>query len=72
MKNTNRLGPAMSIALEYIRENPGVNTAQVDRARRTARGGHACMYATVGRLIQGGFVTTGPSKSGRGSGLYAV
>lgn len=72
MKNSNRLGPAMSIALAYIRENPGVNTLQVDRARRTARGGHCWMYATVHRLVRNGFVRYGKSASGRGVGLYAV
>lgn len=32
-----RIGPSMRVALDYIRENPGVNTLQVDRARRPAR-----------------------------------
>lgn len=62
----------MRIALDYIIANPGVNTAQVDRARRTARGGHSWMYATVSRLISAGLVKGGPSVSGRGVGLYAV
>lgn len=46
----------MRIALDYIRANPGVCAAQVDRACRTARGGHQWMYRVVHRLIDAGLV----------------
>lgn len=70
-----RIGPSMRIALEHIRENPGVHAAQVDRARRTARGGHSWMYATIGRLLRAGLVRRGPATHVKGCGavgLYAV
>lgn len=57
MTNTTKIGYAQQTALSYIMQNPGVCTAQVDRARRTARGGHKWMYATVGRLIRRNLVT---------------
>jgi hypothetical protein len=63
----------MAVALAYIRENPGVNTLQLDQARRTARNGHQWMYRTVDRLYANGYIDYGPvtSPSGRGVGLYA-
>lgn len=42
---------ASKTALTYIERHPGVCTAEVNRAARTARGGHRFMYATVDRLI---------------------
>lgn len=65
-----RVGPSMRVALQYIEAHPGVCTADVDRAVRTARGGHKWMYATVGRLIKAGLVRSVPDGS-RGR-LYAV
>jgi predicted transcriptional regulator len=67
---TTRIGPAMSIALGYIKQNPGCCTAEVDRARRTARGGHKWMYATVGRLIKARLVRT--ERSGSRVNLFAL
>lgn len=43
-------------ALEYIEGHPGCCIADVDRAVRTARGGHRWMYFTVKRLIRRGLV----------------
>lgn len=72
MKNEKGLrGPGLS-ALAYIRENPGVSIAQVDRARRTARGGHAWMYRTVHRLIDRGLVRASPEGAGNAYFLVAV
>lgn len=60
----------MKIALEYIGSHPGCCTAEVDRAVRTARGGHKWMYATVGRLIKACLVTT--RRNGARADLYAA
>jgi len=46
----------MRVALDYIKHHPGCSIAEVDRACRTARGGHQWMYLTVKRLVSGGFV----------------
>ncbi len=72
MHTTKGLRTAGLTALAHIRRHPGVNTAELDRACRTARGGHAWMYRTVDRLIKRGLVRTGPARSGRGGGLYAT
>jgi predicted transcriptional regulator len=45
-------------AYAYIASHPGCCTAEVDRAVRTARGGHQWMYATVDRLIKARLVRT--------------
>jgi predicted transcriptional regulator len=47
-----RIGPAMEIALSYIRRNPGCCAADVDRSCRTAKNGHRWMYETVKRLAK--------------------
>lgn len=48
----NRIGPSMKVALEYIQLHPGCCAAEVDRAVRTARGGHKWMYDTIKRLVR--------------------
>jgi hypothetical protein len=62
--------------LAYLTAHPGASTADVDRACRTARGGHKWMYALVARMIRAGLVTRGPARteSARGGavGLYAA
>jgi predicted transcriptional regulator len=69
-KTTPRLGPSMTAALDYVYRHPGCCAAEVDRARRTARGGHRWMYATVGRLIKAGMVST--IRNGSRADLYAT
>lgn len=66
MKKTHRttVGPAMRRALAYIALRPGTTAAKVDRACRTARGGHKWMYATIQRLERAGLVTR--TRTGRG------
>jgi hypothetical protein len=63
-------------ALAYLSAHPGASTADMDRACRTARGGHRWMYAVVDRMIRAGLVVRGPARteSARGGavGLYAV
>lgn len=49
------------VVLSYIARNPGCSTADVDRACRTARGGHKWMYATVDRAARAGLVRSGRS-----------
>lgn len=71
MANAKKIGPAMGVALGYIQKHPGCNTAEVDRAVRTAQGGHRWMYATVGRLTQAGLVVRCEAQCGRGVGLKA-
>lgn len=41
-------------AYAFIKANPGCCAADVDRARRTARGGHKWMYNTIERLVKRG------------------
>lgn len=53
---TRRIGPSMTIALSYIASHTGCCAADVDRACRTARGGHRWMYATVQRLARAGLI----------------
>lgn len=67
-----RIGNSMRFALDFIALNPGVNMAEVDRACRTARGGHQWMYATCHRLLRANLVEYCPSASGRGNGLRAT
>jgi predicted transcriptional regulator len=57
-------------ALAYIASHPGCCTAEVDRACRTARGGHKWMYEVVGRLIRRGLVRT--VANGARADLFAV
>lgn len=52
-----RVGPSMRAALRYLQAHPGETAAQVDRAVRTARGGHRWMYATVQRCERAGLLT---------------
>lgn len=61
--------PGLS-ALEYIKQHPGCCTAEVDRACRTARGGHKWMYETVGRLIARRLVKT--ERQGSRANLFAI
>jgi predicted transcriptional regulator len=58
------------IAYLYICRNPGCCTAEIDRACRTARGGHRWMYFTVERLIIRRLVRTAPN--GTRADLYPV
>lgn len=62
MKKTTRttVGPSMRRALVV----PGWAAAKVDRACRTARGGHRWMYATIARLERAGLITR--TRTGRG------
>jgi len=61
--------PGLS-ALGYIKLHPGCCTAEVDRACRTARGGHKWMYEVVGRLIARKLVRT--EAAGNRANLFAV
>lgn len=60
--------------LAYLASNPGACTAEIDRACRTARKGHAYMYALVGRMAKDGQVTFGAARTPRGNsvGVYPV
>jgi hypothetical protein len=42
--------------LSYVRANPGCSKADIDRACRTARKGHAWMYAMVDRMLGEGML----------------
>lgn len=72
MNNNARITKQRQIYLSYIANNPGCNTAELDRACRTARNGHKWMYAAVKRMVRAGLVSKGPSASGLGTGLYVV
>lgn len=62
--------PQRAIVLSVIAQNPGINTHQLDRIARTARGGHAWIYNLVHRARRAGLVSFGKSTNGRGRGLY--
>lgn len=55
--------------LSVIARRPGINTAELNRAARTARGGHAPMYSLVDRAMRSGLISRCPATSGRGGGL---
>jgi hypothetical protein len=57
-----RIGRAGRTAIAHIRANPGTSILGVDKAVRTARGGHQWMYRTVHRLIKNGAVLATKSK----------
>lgn len=69
MTRGKRLTRQRVIALQYIADHPGVTIAQLDRARRTARGGHAHMYALVWRM-HGSLVRFGSAVGPGRYGLY--
>lgn len=52
-----RVGRAMRAALRYVAAHPGCCAAEVDRACRTARGGHQWMYAAIVRCARAGYLT---------------
>lgn len=64
------IGTSQHAALSFIFSHPGVCTAEVDRACRTARNGHKWMYETVGRLIRRRMVTT--VRNGSRADLYVT
>ncbi len=55
--------------LSWIASHPGHTVAEIDRAVRTARGGHKWMYALVDRLLADGLVNRVPALSGRRTGI---
>lgn len=69
MKTSKRITKQRAIVLDFLSRNPGANAAEVDRACRTARGGHQWMYALVCRALRAGLIVRVPSRSGRGQGL---
>lgn len=67
-----RITKQRSIYLSWLSAHPGATTAELDRACRTARGGHCWMYASVKRMLRAGLVRAGAPSNGRGRGLYVT
>lgn len=68
-----RLTKQRAIVLQAIARHPGIITASLDRAHRTAAKGHRWMYALVDRLILASMVRTGrpaADEARNGAGLY--
>lgn len=72
--NKPRITKQRAAILAYLASNPGASTADIDRACRTARGGHHWMYATVSRMHSVKLITYGAARpeSARGGavGVY--
>jgi hypothetical protein len=69
----NKMTSLRRAVLTHVTTHPGCSTADIDRACRTARGGHRWMYAAVNRMIARGMLRRGPVRAeSRGVGIYVV